>query len=301
MALIDVEKLNCEFGIPNHLTFSNNLDELTLAQIQNEFAQAKISINGGQVLHFQPTGEEKVLWLSSQSELKPGRPIRGGIPVCWPWFGPHAERKDFPLHGFARLLPWDVCSSEKNDIGEIQIILSLHHDDYTLKYWPFRFRLVLAINIGKELTLELTTFNEDDSVFTVSEALHSYFFVRDVEKIMIDGLDQIAYWDKVDGINKIQQGPVLITEETDHVYLDTPASCFITLPTPKRRIQIDKDGSHTTVIWNPWCEKAAKTPDIGELAFKEMVCVETANAFQNQIRIAPGEFHRMKTVIRLVN
>jgi D-hexose-6-phosphate mutarotase len=273
---------------------------LTIVRIQNEFAQAQISINGGQVLHFQPAGEEKVLWMSPKSDLKPGRPIRGGIPVCWPWFGPHAERSDFPLHGFARLLPWAVVSSQKTDNGEIQLILSLQHDEYTSKFWPYRFRLVLTVTIGKELTVELTTFNEDDKEFIISEALHSYLYVQNVEKITIDGLDQIAYWDKVDGIDKIQDGAVTITEETDHVYTNTSASCFITLPTSKRRIQIDKDDSHTTVIWNPWREKASQAPDIGESVFKEMVCVETANAFQNQIRIAPGESHRMITVIRVI-
>jgi D-hexose-6-phosphate mutarotase len=300
MAIIDIAKLNHQFGIADQLIFRNNLGELTIAEIQNEFAQAQISIYGGQVLHFQPAGEEKILWMSPKSELKPGRPIRGGIPVCWPWFGPHAERSNFPLHGFARLLPWEVVSANKNDKGEIQLVLSLKHDEYTLKFWSYRFRLVLTVTIGRELTLELTTFNEDDKEYIICEALHTYLYVQNVDKIMIDGLDQIAYWDKVDGIDKIQDGVLTITEETDHVYMNTSASCFITLPSSKRRIQIDKEGSQTTVIWNPWREKASQTPDIGESVFKEMVCVETANAFQNQIRIAPGESHRMKTAIRVI-
>lgn len=300
MSRIDIDKLNRQFGISNQLTFSNHFGELAIAQIQNEYAQAKISINGGQVLHFQPTNEEDVLWLSPNSELKAGRPIRGGIPVCWPWFGPHAERADFPLHGFARLLPWEVVSSNKNDKGEIELALCLQHNDDTIKYWPYQFKLALKVTVGKELTVELTTFNEDNKPFIISEALHSYFLVQQVDKIAIDGLDKVAYWDKVDGMNKIQDGLVKISEETDHVYLNTPASCFLSLPSFKRRIQVDKDGSHTTVIWNPWREKAAKTPDIGESVFHKMVCVETANAFQNQIQIAPGASHRMKTVIRLI-
>ncbi|MBN2091069.1 D-hexose-6-phosphate mutarotase [candidate division KSB1 bacterium] len=301
MSQFNIENLNRKFGITNHLTFLDNFGELTIAQIQNEFAQAKISVNGGQILHFQPTNEEKILWLSPQSDLKPGLPIRGGIPVCWPWFGPHAERTDFPLHGFARLLPWEVVSSNQNDKGEIQLVLNLQQNDGTLKFWPYQFRLVLAVTIGKQLTVELTTYNNDNKAFVISEALHSYFFVQQVDKIMIDGLDQITYWDKVDATTKVQIGPVKIAEETDHVYFNTPASCVITLPESRRRIQVDKDGSHTTVIWNPWREKAAQIPDIGESVYQEMVCVETANAFQNQIQIAPGESHRMKTVIRLIN
>ncbi len=300
MSQIDVEKLNRKFGIANHLRFVKKLGELTIAEIQNEFAQAKISINGAQVLHFQPANGEKMLWLSPKSELKPGRPIRGGIPVCWPWFGPHSEQPDFPLHGFARLMPWEVVSAHKNDRGEIQLVLDLQQNDDSLKYWPYQFRLVLTVTIGKELTVELTTFSNDNKDFVISEALHSYFFVKQVDKITIDGLDLVAYWDKVDATDKFQDGLLKITEETDHVYQNTTASCFITLPESNRRIQIDKDGSHTTVIWNPWREKAAQMPDIGESVYQEMICVETANAFQNKIQIAPGESHRMKTVIRFV-
>ena len=298
MRPIDFESLNDSFAITDHITFAAGPGGLPVAQIRNAFAVATVSLHGGQVLAFQPHGQDPVLWMSAHSAYQPGKAIRGGIPVCWPWFGPHPSDPSRPAHGFARTSFWSVLSAAALADGATQIRLRLADDDISYDLWPHSFELRLVVTVAAQLRVELIARNPGPAPYTYSGALHSYFDVSDIAAISIHGLDGCAYIDKADGEqHKIQRGPVSIEAETDRVYLNATETCAIDDPGLDRRITIAKAGSRTTVVWNPWTEKARRLADFGDQEYQGMVCVETANADGDSITVAPGDEHRLTAII----
>jgi D-hexose-6-phosphate mutarotase len=298
MRPIDLETLNESFAIADHITFAAGPGGLPVAQVRNAYAAATVSLRGAQVLAFQPHHHDPVLWVSAHSLYQPGKAIRGGIPVCWPWFGPHASDPAKPAHGFARTSLWSVLSAAALADGATQVRLRLADDDASYALWPHAFDLRLVVTVGAELRAVLIARNPGAAPYTYSGALHSYFSVSDIAAISIHGLDGCAYIDKVDGQQrKIQQGPVTIQGETDRVYLNTGETCVIEDPGLDRRITIGKAGSHTTVVWNPWAERARQLADFGDEEYHGMICVETANADGDSVTLAPGGEHRLTAII----
>jgi D-hexose-6-phosphate mutarotase len=294
----DLETLNESFAITDHIAFVSGAGGLPFAQIRNAFATATVSLHGGQVLAFQPHGHGPVLWVSAQSLYQPGKAIRGGIPVCWPWFGPHPSDPAKPAHGFARTSLWSVLSAAALADGATQIRLRLADGDTSLALWPHAFDLRLVVTVGAELKVELIARNPGSAPYTYSGALHSYFDVSDIAAISIRGLDGCPYIDQVDGDQrKLQHGPITIASETDRVYLNTTETCAIEDPGLDRRITIAKAGSHSTVVWNPWVEKARRLADFGDEEYHSMVCVETANADGDSVTVAPGGEQRLTAII----
>jgi D-hexose-6-phosphate mutarotase len=277
------------------------IGDLKLLRIENEFAKcALFPEHGGHVAEFAPTGEQDILWLSEKSCFETGKPIRGGIPICWPWFGAHPTDSEKASHGFARIAKWTLDAVEELESGETAVVMSLTDDETTLKNWPHPFKLVHRVVIGKSLKLELTTTNTGTAPFEISQALHTYFNVADIAKIAVSGLDGVEYVDTIDGnATKIQNGPVTFSSEVDRVYLDTTAECLIGDPNMNREIRVSKKGSASTVVWNPWIAKAAKMADFGDDEYKGMVCVETTNAWADARTIAPGESHTISAEIAL--
>jgi glucose-6-phosphate 1-epimerase len=216
--------------------------------------------------------------------------------VCWPWFGPHPTEPSFPSHGFARTSPWEVTQTRSLSNADVRLSLRLAQSDAVRPLWPHLSRLDVHISVGTVLTIELVTQNIGPSPITLGEALHAYFQVADVRQVAIDGLEGCHYVDKVDrGQRKTQLGPVKLEAETDRVYRDTTADCLIHDPSLKRRIRISKRGSRSTVIWNPWAEKAAQLGDMGQDGYLNMVCVESGNAADNVVTVAPGQKHHLWT------
>jgi len=298
MQPLDLQSLNETFAITNQLDFTSGPGGLTLAEVRNRHAAATISLHGAQVLAFQPHGRRPVLWRSQKSQYQPGKAIRGGVPICWPWFGAHPTDPSKPAHGFVRTALWSVLATAALADGATQIRLRLNDGEATYDLWPHAFDVRAVINVGAQLRVELIVRNPGDAPFTCGGALHSYFGVSDSSAIAIQGLDGCEYLDKVDAFQrKRQQGPVVIDAETDRVYLDTTATCAIDDPGMRRRITIAKAGSHTTVIWNPWAEKAAQIADFSAEEYRNMVCVETANANTDSVTVAPGGEHRLVAII----
>lgn len=293
-----LEALNRQFAIDKQLTFVAGPGGLPVAQLNNHLASATIALQGAHVMTFQPQGESAVLWLSKLSHFNPGKAIRGGIPVCWPWFANHPTDSSKPAHGFARNRLWQVTATRKLPDDRLQLQMELEDDAETRQLWPWRFAARLTVTAGSELAVELQISNRDEKTFTCSGALHSYFAVSDIGNITITGLEGGRYIDKVaeDQLRQ-QQGPLAITGETDRIYLNTPADCLLEDQAWKRRIRIAKQGSKTTVVWNPWREKAAAMADFGDDEYHGMVCVEAANAADDRITLAPGEEHRLQTRI----
>ncbi len=289
------EQLNADYGITDQLQFVSGPGEFPIIAIANRFAQARISLYGGQVLSFQPASEPvDLMFVSDKAYYATGKAIKGGTPICWPWFGPDPDGQGRPSHGFVRNRPWNVWTTETTETGETRVILSLTDTEETRGIWPYRFELAIAITVGQTLTLELITRNTDDQPFKLTQALHSYFTVGDIRQVKILGLDNKRYLDKVDGgAEKTQTGPVAIEQEVDRIYLDVPSELAIEDPYLGRRIKISAHGSKTAVVWNPGAEIAAQMADLGDDDYRQFVCVETANAATEVIDLAAGETYRL--------
>jgi D-hexose-6-phosphate mutarotase len=272
---------------------------LTLARIRTVDADATVALHGGHVLSFQPRGEEPALWLSEHSSYQPDKAIRGGIPVCWPWFGPHPADAGKPAHGFARTSSWTVLGTETSG-SPAKLRLGLTDSDTTRALWPHAFELELIVSVGLALDVELVIRNPGTAAFVCTGALHSYFAISDIARVTVGGLDGRMYLDKVEDYARFQQsGSIAIDRETDRIYLDTTDACTIVDAGWDRTIRIGKRGSRTTVVWNPWAARAAQLADFGDEEYHRMVCVETANAAGDEITIPPGGEHRLATVISI--
>jgi glucose-6-phosphate 1-epimerase len=297
MRTTDIQSLNDSFAISEHISFEGGPGGWAVAEIRNAHAAATVSLYGGQALTFQPHGHAPVLWASGHSLYRAGKAIRAGIPICWPWFGPHPTDPAQPAHGFVRTATWNVLSVAALADGATQIRMRVRDRDLPEGRWPHIFDLRCVVTVGTELRVELIARNPGDAPYTYSGALHSYFSVSDIGAITIHGLDSCDYLDQLDGQRKTQQGPITIGAETDRIYLDTTATCVIDDPGLGRRIRVAKAGSHSTVVWNPWVEKARRLADFGEEEYHDMVCVETANAATNAVTVAPDNEHRLVVVI----
>jgi glucose-6-phosphate 1-epimerase len=296
---VDIDALNRRFALANHVAFTSGPGDLgPVAEVANRHATATVALQGAHVIAFQPRQEAPVLWVSADSYYKPGKAIRGGMPVCWPWFADHPTDRDKPAHGLVRATPWIVLATEAAEDAATRIQFGIADDERTRALWPHRFDVQLVVTVGTALGVELVVHNPGDQTFLSSGALHSYFTISDIGQAAIHGLDGSTYIDKVDhGARKVQRGPVKIGAETDRVYLDTTAECVIEDPGMRRRIRVAKTGSRSTVVWNPWVAKAASLADFGDDEYPGMVCVETANAGDDVVPVAPSGTHRLQATI----
>ena len=292
----DIVSLNQKFSFQddsNQLRIVLGEGDIPVVEIINDQASARISLQGAHLLSWIPKDEDEVLWLSEVASFKPGKSIRGGIPICWPWFGAHAKNENFPAHGFARTVMWDVVKTEALEDGRTRISFSLNLADYS-EWWPYPTEVFYQITVGQTLELELDTCNKGSQAITIGQALHTYFNVADVSRVMLHGLDGAEYLDKMDGFNRYQQqGAVVFNQEVDRVYLDTVNDCVIQDTVLDRNIIIIKCGSHSTVVWNPWQKTADRMGDLGDEGYKRMLCVESSNAAQDVVVIEPGRQHQL--------
>ncbi|GAB4121354.1 MAG: D-hexose-6-phosphate mutarotase [Sideroxydans sp.] len=289
--------LNQRHAIENHVQLREIADGVIIAEVANQHALSNIALQGAHVATFQPRGEEPLIWLSPNAKFAPGKSIRGGVPVCWPWFGPHKTDSKLPGHGFARTVPWELQETKALADGSTFLRFGLLQNDSTRAQWPHACTAQLEVTVGKSLRVELVTTNTGKEAFELGEALHTYFQISDVGNMTLRGLEGCEYIDKVgETARRTQQGGIVITSEVDRVYLNTEADCVIEDKGLKRAIRIHKEGSRSTVVWNPWTEKAEKMGDFGPKLHRDMVCVESGNALENVVNVAPGETHRLVAV-----
>ncbi|MGI9274889.1 MAG: D-hexose-6-phosphate mutarotase [Endozoicomonas sp.] len=271
------------------------IHKLPVLDIENPHARAVVSLHGAQVLSFQPSGEEKVLWLSPDSMYREDQAIRGGIPVCWPWFGKRAEES--PAHGFARTELWRLEQQETLAGGETRLLLSLHnasHSKWLSQGEQATANLSLEIIIGSQLQLTLTTENSSDQSIEISQALHTYFAISDIEKISISGLDDMRFLDHLDDKKAyVQKGDVTFSGEVDRTYLDSTETTIIHDPGMERNVVIKKSGSNSTVVWNPWKVRSKEMIDMPDEGYKSMVCVESATTPDLPVELEPGASHKL--------
>lgn len=292
---MELETINKKFGIQDRVVFQEE-NELQMAVVVNDYATAIVSLYGGQILSFTPHGSEDLLFLSKESAFQQGKAIRGGIPICFPWFGAqHPYNTALPNHGFARLKNWDILSTEQLITGETRLELSLADDENTLSLWPHPFQSILEIVIGKSLLIKWSVKNLGEKPYTITQALHSYFKVGDTKEITITGLEGTSYMEIVRSEEPFsgETHPITISSEVDRIYTDTEAICKVKDEKYKRTIKISKTGSLSTVVWNPWAQLSEKMEDLGDQEYLNFVCVEVANVLHNEIKINPQESHSM--------
>lgn len=294
------EQLNALHGLTGTVAFETGQGGLTRAVITNASATAEIYLQGATVTAYQPRGESPVLWLSPQAQFQAGKAIRGGIPVCWPWFGPHPKDASKPQHGFARNLEWSCVNTRALSAALTEVELRLTDSDATRALWPHAFELTLRVTVGDVLQLDLTARNPGPEPVELGAALHSYFHVGDIREVEIHGLERTRYFDQVAGNQEqTQAGPVNIGEEVDRIYFDTEADCVIRDPNLNRSLRVAKLGSRSTVVWNPWIAKSGRMADFPDDGYRTMVCVETTNAARDLRTLSPGDEHTLTQIIGL--
>jgi glucose-6-phosphate 1-epimerase len=265
-----------------------------------------VYLQGAHVTDYQPQGSEPVLFVSDHSRFEPGAPIRGGVPVCLPWFAEqHADAKA-PKHGFVRVLPWEVKAAARQADGSVQLELGFvfapGNETWAryAPYWPRPFSAMMTVTVSQALSMTLAVCNDGSQAFAMTQALHTYLKISDIRSVGLRGLAGGAFLDKTKGFAPTRQEEQVLrfTGETDRIYPNSAASCVVEDPGLRRRIVIAKRGSASTVVWNPWSERAGKLEDLGATQWPGMLCVETANAGPNVVPVAAGQTHVLEATIR---
>lgn len=255
---------------------------------------ALVSAQGAQLLEFCPRGGAPLLWRSAAAALRPGKAIRGGIPLCFPWFGPHPDSPALPAHGFARTRAWQLDRAEQ--AGDALVLqLSLESDATTRDLWPFDFRAELHMTLGLEAHLECRVRNTGHQPFRFSFAFHSYFPVADSRHARVEGLDGALRIDQLDPQRRRgrQQGPLRFEGETDLVFLGAERELRLYDESGGTTTRIHAPGCHSVVVWNPGPEKAARLADMLPTEWPGMACVETGNIEDDAIELSPGASARL--------
>lgn len=264
-------------------------------EVSNDSARAKIAVQGAHLFHYERVGEEPILWLSESSDLEDGKHIRGGIPICWPSFG--LNNPELPQHGFARNRMWDLVNIIEDSSDSTQVIMELNDTKKSRREWDYKFNLQIKITISKTLKVELITNNRDSKPFKFTQALHTYFNISDISNVYVEGLDNKPYLDAVVNEKHIQKGDVAFNSEVDYVYQEVDKD--ILLKDKNREIKIESEGSSSVVVWNPWIEKAKRMSGMKDETYREFVCIETANAFDDYKILQSGEAHTLKATLRV--
>jgi glucose-6-phosphate 1-epimerase len=286
--------------LPSGARLDTGRGGLARLSIDTPACAAELYLHGAHLCRWQPRAQpHPVLWMSESSRFEAAAPIRGGVPICFPWFGPRAGDPSAPVHGVARISAWTLDGVTLEANGAIIARLSLDGGALAIPHVPQDLHLAYELHLGRDLSMALTVTNRGGVPATFEEALHTYFSVGDVRRVTVAGLESATYVDKVDGGTRKTQPdePVTIGAETDRLYLDTGATVTLTDPGLGRRLRVEKTGSRSTVVWNPWIAKSRAMPDFGDDEWPGMICIETANAAANAVTLPPHASHTMTAAI----
>ncbi|MEH2921217.1 D-hexose-6-phosphate mutarotase [Samsonia erythrinae] len=264
-------------------------DQLPVIVVDHPAVRAAVALQGAHLLSWQPANEAPVLWLSDNTPFTPHVAIRGGVPICFPWFGPFST----PNHGFARLLPWEFTAHSEDEHG-VQLTFTLRDNEETRKSWPHEFTLIARFNLGKECRIELEAHGD----YSMTSALHTYFHIGSISDIHISGLGT-SFIDKVDeGKLATQHGDLVFTDRTDRIYTQPQATSIVHDPILKRTIEVHHSNNSDVVAWNPGAALSRTISDMTDEGYKTFVCVETARIHQPLVASAKAPA-RLTTVIRV--
>lgn len=278
-----------------HVTQTQDESGLQYLEIDNPLATGKIALQGAHLMGWQPKFlANPVLWLSSNARYVKGRSIRGGVPICWPWFGAHPTDSTFCPHGFARVIPWRVMDIDSTPTGATRIILEMQQTPEAQRQLSYPYVLTITITIGRRMRIEMATTNKADHPFVIGEAFHTYLNVSDITNVKITGMQDCVYADKVLKYERQVEHNALTFQgaEFDRVFINHSRDCQVHDTGYSRIIHVAKSGSDTTVVWSPGAEKASQMGDMGAPdEWRKTICVETTNALDNLVVINPGRTH----------
>jgi glucose-6-phosphate 1-epimerase len=297
-------ELNNRFGIPGLISVeqgNGGLTKVVITSGPDSRAVAEIYLNGATVTRCDIDGRA-LLFCSRTSKFEPGKAIRGGVPIIFPWFGPHPTDPKLQQHGLVRSAEWTIASTQRAADGGAAVTLGFESSEATRAIWPYDFSLRYTVSVGRTLEMALEVTNRSSSEFRFEEALHTYLPVSDVRAATITGLENTEYVDKVDGMKRkrLSSDPLVLSGETDRVFLNTPAACVLHDPV-NGNIIVGKDGSRSTVIWNPWETKAEGLADLAGGQWPGFVCIESVNGMENSVTLAPGASHTMTATVAPAN
>ena len=279
------------------ITRTTSKEGLPLFDLRGGFGAARFSPQGAHFLEFTPSGQPPLLFLSKQTNLAPGKAIRGGIPVIFPWFGAREGHPESPMHGLVRTRTWEITELDVPEEGPAIVRLRFDSTPETLSLWPHAFAISLEFTLGEDLAIRWETQNTGEATFVFEQALHPYFPVADIRTASVHGLQNSEFIDKTDTL-RLKKDPapaVQFTGETDRLYLDTAAKLLLEDPASESSIVFGKAGSFSSVVWNPWIAKAAALTDLGNEEWQEFVCIEQVNANRNAVTLHAGEVHVFET------
>ncbi|MBI3870118.1 MAG: D-hexose-6-phosphate mutarotase [Verrucomicrobia bacterium] len=297
MSTLNVDDQQGRWAIPGRVTWRSGNSGMPCLTIASAASEAELYLQGAHLTRFKRLDEPAVLFTSAQSRFQPGQPIRGGVPIIFPWFG---NREGSPAHGLARTAPWRVIETSASLAGFTQVRLACD----AASHEAVPFSLVFVVSVGESLRMELITTNRSaDAPFKFEDCLHTYFTVGAIESARVAGLRGVRYLDKTDAFaeKEERQDAIAIVSETDRVYQDTVATVEILDPVLKRRIRIAKTGSRSTVLWNHWIAKAKQLSDFGDEEYRGMVCVESGNVGRDAISLPPGASHSLGVEVTVVS
>jgi glucose-6-phosphate 1-epimerase len=295
-------ELDRQLGIPGVATVSDGNGGLARVQITGAFGEGEIYLHGAHVTSWKPAGNKEVLFVSTKSRWEEGQAIRGGIPICFPWFRAKSDDPHAPAHGFVRTKTWQlesiVESKGREHENTVAVTMFMQTDGHTRKWWPGEFRLVHRVTFGSELRLELVCMNTGTTPFHFEEALHTYNRIANIQDARLQGLDGVSYLDNTESNKeKTQRSDVIIASPTDRAYRNTQSEVDLLDANKKRRIRLRKEHSLSTVVWNPWSDGAARLQDLGDGEWRQFLCVEASNILDAAVNLAPGQEHRMAAVL----
>ena len=275
------------------VTTKKHPNGLEYVDVDTPLCKARIFLQGAQIDFFQPVGKAPLLWVSDADEYQPGSGIRGGIPVCWPWFG-MSDNPDWPQHGFARTCIWALGSVQmKNQAVELKLTLNISEEDKL--YWPHDTRVEMLFTLTDTLTVSLKNTNLASYPVSLTQALHTYFPVKDIHQLKATGFEGSKYIEFGEGPFKQNGDEVLFDKETDRVY--TQLADVQALHTPDGIIEVSRENSHSAVLWNPWIDKSQRLSRFNSDDYQTMVCLEAANVLEDKLTLAPDETHMLTTKI----
>ncbi len=267
--------------------------------VENQHCRAVIAYQGAQVLEYQRHDHPPLLWMSEAANYMPQRAIRGGIPLCFPWFGKHPTNPDIISHGFARNLPWSLHHAIADETGHV-LYFTLQECDESLAIWPYRFQTMLEVHLGESLRLTFSVANSDETPFDFTFAFHSYFAVPDIDQVAVTGLEQVPFYNQLApeaGYDQREADPIRFTAETDRIYQGGQGRYQIETGVDAHDIWVLAPECPSAVVWNPWVEKTARLGDMPPDAWQHMVCVECGRVGDEVVTLQPGQLVSYELVL----
>ncbi|MCP5076806.1 MAG: D-hexose-6-phosphate mutarotase [Psychromonas sp.] len=275
---------------------ANNFEFLV---IEHEKLSAAFTLHGGHLVHFQPTNQPAIIWLSKTALFTESKAIRGGVPICWPWFGAADPSlgENLPSHGFARTSKWSLGNIEESDSG-VELELKLYSSEETLKLWPYQFELTLKASLTDQLKLELVTENKSDQALTYRSALHTYLNISTPQSVKVSGLNEQFYNSLNNRVLETGDTTLLINQAIDSIYRKASGAILLNDEQFNRKLSICNTGNDSEVLWSPWTEGAKAFADMPDDGYQTMLCIESTITDKSGQQVASGETHSLTTLIK---